>query len=51
MCIRDSAELAVVDILFDEVNAVIEAVDNADIEHFAGLVLNLCLLYTSWKAE
>ena len=41
MYMVDIAELAVVDILFDEVNAVIEAVDNTDIEHLAGLVLNL----------
>ena len=31
MYMVDIAELAVIDILFDEVNAVIEAVDNADV--------------------
>lgn len=36
MYMVDIAELAVVDILFDKVNAVIEAVNNTDIEHLAG---------------
>lgn len=37
----DVAELAVVDVLLDQVDAVVEAVDNADVKHLARLMLHL----------
>ena len=35
------AQLAFVDELLDQVHAVVEAIDDADVEHLAGLMLNL----------
>ena len=39
--VEDLAQLAVVDELLDEVDAVVEAVDHADVQDAAGLVLHL----------
>ena len=37
----DVPQLALVDVLFDAVDAVVKAVDHADVQHLAGLVLDL----------